>query len=63
MRIHVDVDVCDLHGQCTLSAPDVFRFDAEGDLKYDAEPPEDQREAVEEAIDVCPVQAILIRGE
>ncbi|MFJ2033166.1 ferredoxin [Streptosporangium sp. NPDC087985] len=61
MHIEVDMDLCDLHGQCTFAAPDVFRFTDSGDLNYDPEPSEDQREAVEEAIDVCPVQAITMR--
>jgi ferredoxin len=60
MRIEVDMKKCDLHGQCTFSAPDVFRFDDNGDLVYDPEPSEERREEVEEAADVCPVMAILI---
>jgi ferredoxin len=43
-----------------LSAPDVFHFDDHGDLEYDGEPADDQVDVVEEAADVCPVQAIMV---
>ncbi|HEX3930498.1 MAG TPA: ferredoxin [Nocardioides sp.] len=60
MRVTVDRATCEQHGQCTLSAPDVFHFDDHGDLEYDGEPADDQVDVVEEAADVCPVQAIMV---
>lgn len=60
MKIKVDLKKCQLHGQCIISAPDVFRFDAEGNLSWEEDPPVSERQNVEEAAEVCPVQAILI---
>ena len=61
MKVYVDRDKCADHGQCVFAAPDVFQLDPEGKLVYDAhELDEDQRDAVEEAADVCPLQAITI---
>lgn len=60
MKVIVDMDVCKDHGQCVFSAPEVFQLNEEGRLVYNAEPDESLREAVEEAADVCPLQAITI---
>lgn len=60
MKIVVDLDLCADHGQCVYAAPDVFRLDTDGKLVFKAEADESQRDAVEEAADVCPMQAISI---
>jgi ferredoxin len=63
IRVLVDMDVCQNHGQCVFSAPQVFELDDDGDLvQLQEEVGEDLRAAVEEAADVCPVQAITIEG-
>ena len=63
IRVIVDRDVCQNHGQCVFAAPQVFELDEEGELVVlDDEPDESLRDAVEEAADVCPVQAITIEG-
>lgn len=62
MKVTVDMTLCQDHGQCAIAAPEVFRINDEGHLEYDAEPGDDMLEYVEEAADVCPVQAILIAG-
>ena len=63
IKVIVDRDVCQNHGQCVFAAPQVFELDEEGELVVlDDEPDESLREAVEEAVDVCPVQAITIEG-
>jgi len=61
MKIDVDRNLCDNHGQCAIAAPDVFRINAEGILEYEDEVDASLRNDVEDAIDVCPVQAIFIR--
>lgn len=58
MSIKVDLKKCQLHGQCIISAPKVFDFDADGNLVWQAEPDAAERQNVEEAAEVCPVQAI-----
>ncbi|MEU8134631.1 ferredoxin [Streptodolium elevatio] len=60
MKIVVDMERCQDHGQCVFSAPEVFQINAAGRLEYVAEPDDALREAVEDAADVCPLQAITI---
>jgi ferredoxin len=67
MKIATDLTKCQNHGQCTYSAPQVFSLDDDGQLAFRAvatdeyksgELDEAWREDIEEAIDMCPVQAI-----
>lgn len=58
MKIAVDRELCQEHGQCTLVAPSVFSLTEDG-LVYDPEPGPENAEDVEAAIDACPVQAIV----
>lgn len=58
MKVVVDRDVCQDHGQCCFAAPAVFHLDDEGHLEYDPEPDDSLLEKVEAAADFCPVQAI-----
>lgn len=60
MRVHVDPDVCDSHGQCVFAAPAVFELDDVGELHYEPEPPEAELPAVERAVRLCPVRAITL---
>lgn len=63
IKVIVDRDLCQDHGQCVFAAPQVFELDEEGALVVlQQEAGEDLRDAVEEAADVCPVQAITIEG-
>jgi ferredoxin len=60
-KVVVDRDVCQNHGQCVFAAPQVFELDEEGELVVLQEEVEESlRDAVEEAADVCPVQAITV---
>jgi ferredoxin len=60
LEVIVDMDLCDGHGQCEFAAPNVFQMDDEGELQYDAHPDPSERARVEQAIRVCPVQAIRL---
>lgn len=62
MKVTVDLSLCQDHGQCAIAAPDVFEINDEGKLSYDGSPDDSMRDYVEEAADVCPVQAILVEG-
>lgn len=71
MRVVVDLRKCSDHGQCAFSAPDVFAIDDDGKLAFRAEATdvytsadldESLRDDVEEAADVCPLQAITVLG-
>lgn len=61
MQVYVDRAKCDNHGQCTFSAPTIFRLDDQGVLQYEEFADESLRNDVEEAADVCPLQAILVK--
>lgn len=60
MKVVVDMNKCQDHGQCVFAAPDVFSLDDAGHLAYVADPDDELRDEVEEAADVCPLQAIRI---
>ncbi|MFD9791562.1 ferredoxin [Streptomyces sp. NPDC059070] len=62
MKVVVDMDKCQNHGQCVFAAPDVFRLDDGAQLVHVSHPDDALRDDVEEAADVCPMQAILIEG-
>jgi ferredoxin len=58
VKIRVDRDVCDLHGQCVFTAPAVFSFDSAGELVYRDEVAGDEEAKVRDAAAVCPTGAI-----
>lgn len=62
MKVTVDMGLCQDHGQCAIAAPEVFRINDDGHLEYEDVTDDALSEHVEEAADVCPVQAILIGG-
>ncbi|MEU6661837.1 ferredoxin [Streptomyces sp. NPDC046821] len=62
MKVVVDMNKCQDHGQCVFSAPDVFQLDDNGRLAYVSDPDDALRDEVEEAADVCPLQAIRIEA-
>lgn len=57
MRITVDRNLCQDHGQCTIAAPNVFS-QRRREARVRPHPDDAERAAVEEAVDVCPAQAI-----
>jgi len=60
MRLVVDRDVCDLHGQCVFTAPALFRFDEAGQLEFTAEVPVGAEANASAAVSVCPTGAITL---
>lgn len=61
MKVVVDWDLCEGHGQCEYAAPDVFTINDDGDLEVlDETPDEGQRKPVEQAVRRCPVRALSI---
>lgn len=64
MRVILDTQVCDAHGECVITAPEVFDIGHDDDVAtlLDPEPPEHLRAKVEEAALNCPVLAIRIEG-
>lgn len=65
MRAHVDLNVCQGHGVCHMSAPDVFDLDAEDGHSVviaDPVPPELEDDA-ELGAASCPERAISLSQE
>lgn len=60
VRIAVDRGVCEQHGQCVEAAPGLFRFDDRGDLQHEDVADDAQAAAVEDAVFLCPTQAITL---
>ena len=63
-RVEADLDLCQGHAMCELEAPDYFRVPKRGKVEIlDPEPPEEARDEVERAVEMCPTQALLIKEE
>ena len=60
-RVVVDFDKCESNALCMAAAPEVFEV-RDDDFLYvlQEEPPDELRAKVEEAVRVCPKQAITI---
>jgi ferredoxin len=60
IKIEVDMTLCQHYGQCVFEAPQVFKLNDDDKLEYLAEADDSERDNVEAAVDVCPMQAIRI---
>jgi ferredoxin len=60
MKVHVDMNLCQSHGECVIEAPDVFELGDDDVLVWKEDVPEERREAVQAAVDACPMLAISI---
>ncbi|MFM6968038.1 MAG: ferredoxin [Microbacteriaceae bacterium] len=58
LKIYVDMDKCQHYGQCVFDAPDVFRLNEDDKLEYEATADDSERDNIQLAIDICPMQAI-----
>lgn len=60
--VEVDRDLCQGHAMCELEAPGFFKVPKRGTVEIlDAEPPEDARPQIQQAVWACPTQALTIR--
>lgn len=61
MRVEVDPNICEGHGQCNAVAPEIYDLDEDGYclIRNPDVPPELETAATEGAF-ACPVQAISI---
>jgi len=60
IKVEVDMSKCQHYGQCVFEAPTVFKLNAEDKLEYVAEVDDSERDNIEAAVDICPMQAIRI---
>ncbi len=64
VKIVYDKEICQRHGQCVGAAPELFEFAPDGSLVVlNTNPPEELWEAAQDAVDVCPVQALTLEKE
>ena len=61
MRVTVDEQTCQHHGQCMIECPQVFQLISPEQLRY-AHPDESLRDDVEAVADGCPTMSITIEG-
>lgn len=58
LKIYVDMDKCQHYGQCVFDAPNIFRLNENDKLEYEATADDSERDNIQLAIDICPMQAI-----
>lgn len=64
MKVLLDYDLCEGHGECVIAAPEVFDLDDAGEkvVLLQDEPDEELREKVVEAVKICPIVALQLEG-
>jgi len=60
MKVNVDMNLCQSHGECVLVAPDFFDLGDDDVLVWKEDVPDERRAEIEEAVNVCPMLAISI---
>jgi ferredoxin len=61
VRVEVDPNICEGHGQCNAVAPDIYDLDDGGYcLIRSSEVPPDLESQAEAGAQACPVQAITV---
>ena len=60
MKVLVDMNLCQSHGECAVVAPEVFELGDDDVLHWEENVGEELREKVEEAVERCPMMAIRI---
>jgi ferredoxin len=61
-RVHVDMNLCQSHGECVYVAPDIFELGDDDVLRWREEITPEERELAQEAADACPMLAIRLEG-
>jgi ferredoxin len=60
MKVHVDMNLCQSHGDCAAVAPEVFELGDDDVLRWKEDVDGELRAKVEAAVDACPMMAIRI---
>ncbi len=61
-RVHVDMNLCQSHGECVYVAPGIFELGDDDVLRWREQISDDEREVAQEAADACPMLAIRLEG-
>jgi len=62
IKVHVDMNLCQSHGECVYAAPGVFELGDDDVLTWQEAVDESRRAELEEAVNVCPMLAIRLEG-
>ncbi|MGO4446930.1 ferredoxin [Mycobacterium sp. 2YAF39] len=63
-KVGVDIDLCQGHAMCELEAPDYFSVPKRGQVEILKDTgPEEDRDEVQNAVDMCPTQALFIEDK
>ena len=64
MKLLLDFEVCEGHGECVVAAPELFDLDEDGAkaIILNDEPEEALRAKAIEAVKLCPVAALRLEG-
>jgi ferredoxin len=62
MKIRVDMNLCQSHGECVALMPEVFELGEDDLLRWKEDVDDELRGKVEAAVDACPMMAIRIEG-
>ncbi len=60
MKVLVNEQTCEHHGQCEIVCPEVFELIGTSELRHTANPDESLRADAEAAADACPTASISI---
>jgi ferredoxin len=60
MKVVVDMNLCQSHGECAALVPEVFELGDDDVLRWKEDVDEELRERVEAAVEACPMMAIRI---
>lgn len=63
MKVVVDLNLCQGHGECTRNAAGLFKLGQDLELEWEAYPDERRQADVEAAAAACPTQSISISYE
>ncbi|MCR3721920.1 MULTISPECIES: ferredoxin [Prauserella salsuginis group] len=64
MKMIVDYELCEGHGECVVAAPEIFEMDDAGEkvVLLQENPDESLREQAVEAVKICPIAALQLEG-
>jgi ferredoxin len=60
MKVLVDMNLCQSHGECVVAAPEVFELGDDDVLRWEEDVGDELRDKVEDAVERCPMMAIRI---
>ena len=60
IKVHVDMNLCQSHGECAYVAPDIFELGDDDVLVWKEDVDPSLREQAQAAADACPMLAIRV---